>query len=217
MADDLDTVKTKPYHHGALRQALIAAAEASLAEGGLESFSLRAVARRAGVSHGAPAHHFGDVRGLLTAVAADAFEDLTARLEAASQEPRRADRLKRMAITYVEFAVTQPARFDLMWRSAIFDLDNRDYRLAADRAFAVLNKAVTGSEELVDLPSDPALAPSVAVWCLMHGFARSTLDGAFGPDRAAIDHAVKVLFPAVLASASVGLFTETGSSSEGLR
>ncbi|MEI9995024.1 MAG: TetR/AcrR family transcriptional regulator [Rhizomicrobium sp.] len=197
----------KPYHHGALRQALIAAAEAALAEHGLEGFSLRDVARRAGVSHGAPAHHFGDVRGLLTAVAAHAFADLIARLEAVADTPDRPDRLKRMAVAYVDFAVHQPARFDLMWRSAILDPDDREYRDAADRAFAILNEGVTGSEVVVEIPSDPALASPVAVWCLMHGFARGMLDGAFGRDRAALDHAVKVLLPAVLAAAA-GLFAE---------
>ena len=57
------------YHHGDLKMALLRAAEAELAENGIESFSLRAVAKRAGVSHGAPAHHFKDAKGLLTALA----------------------------------------------------------------------------------------------------------------------------------------------------
>ena len=63
----------RPYHHGALRAALLAAAEAELAETGIERFSLRSVAKRAGVSHAAPAHHFGDTGGLLTALAAEGF------------------------------------------------------------------------------------------------------------------------------------------------
>jgi AcrR family transcriptional regulator len=70
------------YHHGALREALIEASEALLAERGLEGFSLREVARRSGVSPAAPAHHFGDADGLLAAVATQAFDGLTAALEA---------------------------------------------------------------------------------------------------------------------------------------
>mgnify|MGYP003726374833 CR=1 FL=1 len=62
----------KTYHHGDLASELLRAAERELSENGIESFSLRAVAKRAGVSHGAPAHHFRDARGLLTALAADA-------------------------------------------------------------------------------------------------------------------------------------------------
>jgi AcrR family transcriptional regulator len=206
MAHNLNTVKKKPYHHGDLRQALIDAAESILAERGVEGFSLREAARRAGVSPGAPAHHFGDVRGLLTAVAEHAFRDLTEHIAVAALASKRADRLKQIAIGYVEFAVSEPARFNLMWRTAILDPDNPDYRDAGDRAFAVLNKAVSGSDDLVEIPSDPALAPSLAVWSLIHGFARGTLDGNFGPGGAAIDHAVKVLLPAVLASS--GLFSD---------
>jgi AcrR family transcriptional regulator len=200
MSDDLNTVKIKNYHHGALRQALIEAAEAQLAERGVDGFSLREAARCAGVSPGAPAHHFGDARGLLTAVAAKAFGELIERIESAADEPVRSDRLRRMATSYVGFAVAQPARFDLMWRSAILDSDSRDYRDAANRAFAILDKAVRGTAAAVEIPSDPSLAPSVAVWTVMHGFARGTLDGAFGADEAATEHAVRVLLPAVLAA-----------------
>ena len=79
------------YHHGALRAALIEAAEALLREDGIESFSLRECARRAGVSHAAPAHHFGDARGLLTACAAAGFNQLADAMErdaaAAGQGP----------------------------------------------------------------------------------------------------------------------------------
>jgi AcrR family transcriptional regulator len=211
MINDPYSVKIKRYHHGALREALLSAAEGLLAERGVEGFSLREAARRAGVSPMAPAHHFRDVRGLLTALAARAFNDLITRLEkVAAEGSPRPERLTRMAISYVEFAVSQPARFDLMWRTRILDPDDHEYREAADRAFAVLNEAVSGSTTVVDLPTDPSLAPSVAAWSVMHGFARSTLDGAFGADAPAIDHAVKVLLPATLAS--VSLFCEDGAS-----
>ena len=91
MTEELNSVKTetpeRPYHHGALRAALIEAAEAVIAERGVDGFSLRETARRAGVSPAAPAHHFGDARGLLTALAAEAFrrfgDALAAHLELA--------------------------------------------------------------------------------------------------------------------------------------
>src|SRR5271169_5782294 len=137
MSDDLDAVKIKSYHHGALRPALIAAGEAVLAERGLEGFSLRETARRAGVSASAPAHHFGDARGLLTAIAELALRDLTEELEVAAREPVRSDRLKKLATAYVQFAVRQRARFDLMWRSTLLDPDNREFREAQARAFHV--------------------------------------------------------------------------------
>jgi AcrR family transcriptional regulator len=79
---DLGAKPAQGYHHGDLRAALIDAAKALIAERGVDGFSLRAAARRAGVSAAAPAHHFGDVRGLLTAVATGAFDACTAALVA---------------------------------------------------------------------------------------------------------------------------------------
>src|SRR5687768_2929710 len=96
MNADLNSVKTRPrsYHHGALREALISAAAALIEQKGLEGFSLRETARRAGVSPSAPAHHFGDARGLLTAIATQGFEALAAALEAADSGGSRAERIR---------------------------------------------------------------------------------------------------------------------------
>ena len=201
MGDDLDDVKIKSYHHGALREALIAAGEAVLTERGLEGFSLRETARRAGVSAGAPAHHFGDTRGLLTAIAGLAFRDLTEALELAAREPVQSDRVQKLATVYVQFAVRQRARFDLMWRSTLLDPENRDFRETRERAFHVFDRAVSGVDRMVEIPLDPALAPSVALWSLAHGFARLAIDGAFGHGEPAINRAVETLLPAVLRSA----------------
>jgi AcrR family transcriptional regulator len=201
MSDDLDGVKIKSYHHGALREALIAAGEAVLTERGLDGFSLRETARRAGVSAGAPAHHFGDTRGLLTAIAGLAFRDLTEALELAAREPVQSDRVRKLATVYVRFAVRQRARFDLMWRSTLLDHENRDFRETRARAFHVFDQAVAGVDRMVEIPLDPVLAPSVALWALAHGFARLAIDGAFGQGEPAIDRAVETLLPAVLLSA----------------
>jgi AcrR family transcriptional regulator len=201
MSDDLDNVKIKSYHHGALREALIAAGEAVLAERGLEGFSLRETARRAGVSAGAPAHHFGDTRGLLTAIAALAFRDLTEALEMAAREPVQSDRVQKLATVYVQFAVQQRARFDLMWRSTLLDPENRDIRETRARAFQVFDRAVAGVDRMVEIPLDPVFAPSVALWALAHGFAQLAIEGAFGHGEPALSRAVETLLPAVLRSA----------------
>ena len=201
MGDDLDNVKIKSYHHGALREALIAAGEAVLTERGVEGFSLRETARRAGVSAGAPAHHFGDTRGLLTAIAGLAFRDLTEAPELAAREPVQSDRVQKLATVYVQFALRQRARFDLMWRSTLLDHENRDFRETRERAFHVFDRAVAGVDRVVEIPLDPVLAPSVALWSLAHGFARLAIDGAFGQGEPAISRAVETLLPAVLRSA----------------
>jgi AcrR family transcriptional regulator len=157
------------------REALIAAAEAVLTERGLEGFSLRETARRAGVSASAPAHHFGDTRGRLTAIAGQAFRNLAEALEIAARESVQSDRVQKLATVYVRFAVRQRARFDLMWRSTLLDVDNQDFRETRARAFHVFDL-----DRMVEIPLDPVLAPSVARWALAHGFARLAIDGTFG-------------------------------------
>ena len=202
MPDDLNTVNTEEsdlarYHHGALRPALIAAAEAVIAERGLHGFSLREAARRAGVSPSAPAHHFGDARGLLTAVAAAAYRELGDALEAASEADTREARIRVQGFAYVAFALANPARFDLMWRQPLLDIGDPAYAEPARRAFIILDRAVRG-EEACGAELDAAMAPSIACWSLVHGFARLAMDGAFGagPDAPVI--AAEALLPAVL-------------------
>lgn len=204
MADNVNSVKmgeprppgkgagTRAYHHGALREALIAASEAIIAERGVAGFSLREAARRVGVSPAAPTHHFKDARGLLTAIAARAFSDLAAALTAGAQAggPDPASRLRGMGIAYVRFALAQPARFDLMWRMALLDHEDAAFSAAAHGAFAVLAVAVGGQAPEHGC-GPPRPGPSlVAAWSLVHGFARLALDGAFDPDTPGLLEAV---------------------------
>lgn len=199
MTDDLNSVKsTRAYHHGALRPALIAAAEAVLAERGTHGFSLREAARRAGVSPAAPAHHFGDASGLLTAVAAGAFRDLGDSLEAAEAAGGREARIRAQGLAYVRFALANRARFDLMFRAALLKRDDADYAAAAARAFLLLDGAVRGGEGPARSPAGPDAAPSIACWAMVHGFARLAIDGEFGTDPGAAEAAVEGLLPAVL-------------------
>jgi AcrR family transcriptional regulator len=201
MVEELDSVKSAAkagnYHHGALRPALIAAAEQVIAERGLHGFSLREAARRAGVSASAPAHHFTDARGLLTAVAAAAFRDLGDALEAASGAGEREARIRAQGFAYVHFAMANRARFDLMWRQPLLNAADPDYLEPAARAFRILDEAVRGVAPVAG-ELDPALAPSIACWSLVHGFARLAMDGAFGCDEAVGQRAAEALLPAIL-------------------
>jgi AcrR family transcriptional regulator len=199
MNPDLNSVKSeRAYHHGALRPALLAAAEAVLAERGTHGFSLREAARRAGVSPAAPAHHFGDASGLLTAVAAGAFRDLGDALEAAQAAGGREARIRAQGLAYVGFALANRARFDLMWRAALLNRGDPDYAAAAARAFRLLDRAVRGGEGAAQAPGGPETAPSIACWALVHGFARLAIDGGFGTDEGAAEAAAEALLPAVL-------------------
>lgn len=201
MTIDPDSVKTEParaYHHGALRPALLAAAEAALTETGVDRFSLRETARRAGVSPSAPAHHFGDTRGLLTALATAAFTELGDSLEAAARAGGRDEGIRAMGFAYVAFALRRRAGFDLMWRVALLNRADAQYAAAAERAFMVLDRAVRGAAGGGCAPGDPAAAPAIAAWALVHGFARLALDGAFGPEADASGRAADELLPLVL-------------------
>jgi AcrR family transcriptional regulator len=202
MADDLNSVNMakggRSYHHGALRDALIDAAETVIAERGVDGFSLRETARRAGVSPAAPGHHFKDARGLLTAVAAKAFREFGDALAVADSAPDRISRIRAQGMAYVRFALAHPAKFDLLWRKALIDDSDPDYGAAGQRAFGLLDHAVRGDDRPMDRAADPALAPSIAAWSIVHGFARLAMDGVFGTDDGAAERAAESLLPSVL-------------------
>jgi AcrR family transcriptional regulator len=167
-----------PYHHGDLRTALIEAAELELAEKGVEAFSLRGVAKRAGVSHGAPAHHFGDARGLLTAMAARGYELFIAtqcgRQEAAKDDAK--SKLVAAGLGYIDFALERPALFRLIFASERPDRSEPELAKGATDAF----------EKLVDdvglvVGGDPqaAMRNVIAVWVTAHGLADLMLGDRF--------------------------------------
>jgi AcrR family transcriptional regulator len=181
MAEDIGVVETAGaardrYHHGDLHAALIAATEEIIAERGVEGFSLREAARRAGVSAAAPAHHFGDARGLLTAVAVQAFHELADVTQAAVAEVGDDPEDKRLAIgqAYIDYALRQRARFDLMFRKNLLNKEDPALIEAGERCFGVVVETIGGDP--VDDPKTEARV--IACWALVHGLARLKLDGA---------------------------------------
>lgn len=171
------------YHHGALRQSLIKATEEIILERGVDGFTLREAARRAGVSPAAPAHHFRDARGLLSEVATLGFKEFGEALRVADEnagaEP--VDRLYQQGLAYVAFALKNPARFQLMWRSDKLDPSHEGFEVAASASFAVLENAIRA---LVGETGDRPLSPEgygalMAVWSLVHGFSHLALGGQF--------------------------------------
>jgi AcrR family transcriptional regulator len=154
----------KPYHHGDLRAALLAAAEVELGERGVEEFSLRSVAKRAGVSHAAPAHHFGDVQGLLTALSAEGFRRFQATLDAQELGATDArDRAVRAGLGYLEFALARPALFRLIFSSKKPNFVDPDLTAASEAAYTHLVGLI---EALGGGLSDVA-----ALWAMSHGIA----------------------------------------------
>jgi AcrR family transcriptional regulator len=159
------------YHHGDLSAALVRAALELLEEHGEGALSLRAVARRAGVSAAAPYRHYADRESLVSAVAAVGYRELAERLSEAHPAPTSQKQLGRVATAYVQFALERPALFRLMF-SEPCDRDN-DERVAAT---AAVTGYVRGIVERV-FPAGDAEALATAVWALVHGLAFLHLDG----------------------------------------
>jgi AcrR family transcriptional regulator len=167
----------RPYHHGNLRQAVLSAAVDAITEVGPAGVSLRDLARRAGVSHAAPAHHFGDKAGLLTALAAEGYGLLADAL--ADAQVRTQDFLE-VGVAYVRFAVDHRAHFEVMFRPDLYQPDDPAVRAARERASNALSGGI-GSLPSGRAGTDARIA-GVAAWSLVHGFATLWLNGALSPE-----------------------------------
>lgn len=165
---------TRTYHHGDLRRAILSAALEVIRNDGVAAISLRDLARRAGVSHAAPAHHFKDKAGLLTAIAAEGFELLAAVLTAVPAGT--AHRLRDMGARYVEFALSHPAHFEVMFRPQLLRGDDPELTAAKERASRAL---YSGVEDLPAARRGPDVRRAgLAAWSLAHGFATLRLSGS---------------------------------------
>jgi AcrR family transcriptional regulator len=169
------------YHHGALHEALLTAAEKVLERDGLPGLTLRAVAREAGVSHAAPTHHFGDLTGLLSELAAIGFRQFNAAMAAAdSSGPSPLDKAMARAKAYVAYARAHPGMYGLMFRTERLDMTRPSLHEAASAAFAGLAGSIGASRheqisaEALSLDQAAAIARA---WSLVHGFTMLLLDG----------------------------------------
>jgi AcrR family transcriptional regulator len=158
-----------PYHHGDLRRALLDTALEAVAEHGPVAISLRDLARRAGVSHAAPTHHFRDKTGLLTALAAEGWGLLADALEAG---PDRG--FAELGVSYVVFATSHPAHFAVMRAPGLVRRDDPALVAAERRAGAALQTEPDGR------PRDPTTA--LAGWSLVHGLSALLLEGMVSPE-----------------------------------
>jgi AcrR family transcriptional regulator len=185
----------RPYHHGNLRAELLAAAVEEIQNVGTAGLSLRMLARRAGVSHAAPAHHFTDKRGLFTALAAEGFQMLHRRTRRALRQP---DALLATGRCYIGFALDHPAHFDVMFDTSVHDPADADLARERNTAFEVLYQALRQGTGTVD---DAEVATqAVAAWVLVHGVATLWLTGNLPYPRKSryVDRALRDLVPAIL-------------------
>jgi AcrR family transcriptional regulator len=173
---------TQPYHHGALRTALLNSAEAILDRDGIGALTLRAAAREAGVSHAAPTHHFGDLTGLLTELAASGFVRFRTHLQAeaatAGQDPNA--RLIALGRGYVGFARACPGLFQLMFRSERLDWSSPALSTAGAAAFALLTQDEAEAELQSASYGFQNLVVAMSRWSLVHGLSMLLIDGRLG-------------------------------------
>jgi AcrR family transcriptional regulator len=174
---------SRPYHHGNLRPALLSAAIGEIGQSGPAAMSLRAVARRAGVTHAAATYHFGDRAGLLTAVAVEGYRLLAQALREAQDTHGS---FLEAGVAYVRFAVTHRAHFEVMYRPELYHRD--DAQLGRARAAAAALLYGTGEIDR------ERIAYGVAAWSIVHGLATLWLNGnlpaQLGDDPEAITRVV---------------------------
>jgi AcrR family transcriptional regulator len=159
------------YHHGDLRAACLRAAMELLEDDGAAGLSVRAVARRAGVSPGAPYRHYADRDALVSAVAAEGYRELAGYLSAAHPSPSTPDDLAAVAVAYVQFALEHRALFRTMFSDPC-DGDSSE-RVAATTAIAEYVGALVRRA----FPGVDPDALSTALWAVVHGLAFLYLDG----------------------------------------
>jgi AcrR family transcriptional regulator len=188
---------TVPYHHGDLAATLLDAVAAAVAEHGVTGVSLRDVARRAGVSHGAPAHHFGGKAGMLTAFATRGFELLAsfvlAEVVAAAGGDGPAE-LAAIGRGYVRFAVSHPTQFEVMFRLDALEPADPAFTMASEQAYGLLAATIERCRREGRLHGRSAEVVAVSAWSLVHGLSALWISGRLAgrigeqdPERLAAD------------------------------
>lgn len=202
MTKATSTTEQRPYHHGDLHRAIVVAALDVLSESQSTEFSLRELARRAGVSHNAPYKHFADKRDLLAAVSAVGFELLAKQMTDAMREldsPR--ERLAAMARAYVRGGVNNPALYRLMFGGYLSGQDDGRpaiERTAAEDMKALLVEVISDGALGRIIPNIPANLPSLdgailIFWSQMHGLTLLLVDRLVGPSEKADELSESVL------------------------
>ncbi len=169
--------RTKTFHHGNLRQALIEAALDLLDAEGSAGVPIRAAAAKAGVSHAAPANHFKDRKALLTAVAKTEFEQISEHINSGLTSTKK-NRARIFLDTIANYAFAHPNRYDLLWRSDLVNHADADLAPLLDNLYASL------CSELAREPSHAGRdidTVAVALWSMMHGYVALRLSGMFQP------------------------------------
>lgn len=182
------TSKRNGYHHGSLKNTLIAQALALLDEGGPDAVTIRAVARRAQVSHAAPANHFPDRTALLTALATELFQMFEGEVSRALATAGSANRARTYMEALLNFGLSHPNRYLLMWRRDLVDWNDGALNTCMDSLYA----AFVG--EVAILPKQTGRDPhtlAISLWSMIHGYIALRSNGVFEDRRDEISGAAR--------------------------
>jgi AcrR family transcriptional regulator len=174
-------VKSSTYHHGNLREELLKAAMEILDESGIEAVTIRQVARKVGVGHSAPANHFADKRALLTQLAIDIFVSLGQLIKRDLQLAPQGlgEKVRVFTDTLIEFGLSQPNRFRLLWRRDYLENDSKELNGAMDVIYeALLATLATDKESNVSVESK-----AIALWSMLQGYVTMRIDGNLEPKQ----------------------------------
>lgn len=159
------------YHHGDLPRQLLDHAAAMAAEIGPEAITLRELARRTGVTHSAPVHHFGTRQGLLTALAIEGFAALNQALSTHN------DDIYEMGVAYVTWALAHEGHYAVMWQPRLLSKSSDELKFERERAWRLLSTTVVGNAA-ADPDEDAVKADAYAAFAIVHGLASIWLSGA---------------------------------------
>ena len=171
--------RAKSYHHGNLREVLLESALRLIAEMGPAGFTLRELARRAGVSHNAPYRHFRDREDLMAAVATEGYRELTFAMQrAAKNHTDPLDRLKQAGLAYITFALRRPEHFAVMFDGPVsLKTEHPGSSGAAKEAFTALVSFVQGCQEAGQFPVGDPQNFTLLAWSMVHGIAKLAITG----------------------------------------
>lgn len=196
----------KPYHHTDLKNTLVAAGLAILAEQGVNELNLRAVARRAGVSHAAPYRHFADKEALVVAIAEDGFRRLGEQMAAAKAAAAGGAPAQLTAVgnTYIAFAIEQPDSFRLMFSHIIAHREQHLELCALAKAcFQLLQSIITAGQAGGEFAIVDSVELTKSAWSMLHGLASLLVEGQFaegGQDAQAQEQTIRFHLERMLAA-----------------
>jgi AcrR family transcriptional regulator len=162
----------QPYHHGKLREALLARAAEVIEEAGVEGLSLRQLARDLGVSHAAPGKHFRDKQALLDALALDGFRNMNARITGASEAAGdHRSRFVRIARAYVDFAVSHPVLLAVMHSTKHHPDSSDELRNIGEDGIRIARALIADAQNAGELASGDVERLALVCFVSLHGAA----------------------------------------------